>query len=247
MKQIRLIALAVSCLLAAGCATQTQKTPGDPFERVNRVTHGFNEVVLDVTRPIARGYRKIAPQFVETGVSNFMDNLSYPTVFVNDFLQGKVSLGFRDTGRFLINTTLGLAGFFDPASAMGLEENDEDFGQTLGKWGVGPGPYLVLPLLGPSTVRDGFGRIVDQGTDPLTYIERDRIRYTIAGVGFLDTRTRLLDAEAALEGAFDKYALMRSAYLQQREYLIHDGNVPEESLDEDWLEEAEKEAGLEEE
>lgn len=245
MNRTLTVALALCCLLVTGCAsTPSGRTdPRDPFERVNRAVFRFNDAVdRTVARPVARAYRRVTPDPVETGVSNFMDNITYPIVIVNDLLQGKFAAAARDTGRFLLNTTLGVAGVFDPATAVGLEENDEDFGQTLGVWGVPPGPYLMLPLLGPSTVRDGIGRIADEYSDPRNYIERDAVRYSILALRVVDTRARLLDADAALDRAFDRYAFVRNAYLQRREYLVRDGDVPEESIEDELLKELEEES-----
>lgn len=245
------VLLALACLACAGCATQPvgQPDPRDPLERINRVTFAFNDT-LDraVARPLARTYRNVAPRFVRTGVANFMDNAGYPVVLVNNLLQGKLVPAASDAGRFLLNTTLGLGGLLDPATAAGLPRHEEDFGQTLGRWGVSPGPYLMVPFFGPYTLRDGFGALVDEFADPRTYIERDRVRYGLWAVRALDARTRLLDAEQVLERAYDRYGIIRSVYLQRREYLVRDGEVPEESLeDDDWVEEAEREASEEEE
>ncbi len=204
-----------------GCAAlppNTQTDPRDPFERVNRATFAFNDA-LDrrVARPIATGYRRVTPDAVETGVSNFFSNAAYPTVLVNNLLQGKLKDALNDTGRLLLNTTLGLGGLLDPASAAGLARNDEDFGQTLGRWGVASGPYVMLPLLGPYTLRDGFGSLADEFTEPRQYLSDD---------------ARLLDADALLAQAGDRYVLVRSAYLQRREYQVLDGDVPfEEPVD----------------
>ena len=248
MSRFTCAATALACLTLIGCAAQpvTQRDPRDPFERFNRATYAFNDAVdRTVAKPVARTYRRITPRVVQTGVSNFMDNIGYPVVIANDLLQGKLKAALRDTGRLLLNTTLGVGGLFDPATAAGLHENDEDFGQTLGVWGVRSGPYLVLPFLGPSTVRDAFGSVADQFADPRTYIENETVEWSIQILRVIDRRARLLDAEAALAGAFDRYALIRNAYLQRRRYLVTDGEVPEDPADEEWLEEAEKEAGIE--
>ncbi|HYI87887.1 MAG TPA: VacJ family lipoprotein, partial [Burkholderiales bacterium] len=158
-------------------------------------------------------------------------NLNTVPTAINDVLQGKMREAGRDSARFLLNSTLGLGGLFDPASAAGLENNDEDFGQTLGKWGVKSGPYVMLPILGPSTVRDIFGRGVDQFTYPVNYLEDDSTRYFIRGVDFLDLRAGLLDLDAQLERSYDRYAFVRNAWLQRREYQVKDGNVEDDSLE----------------
>lgn len=247
MSRLACAITALACLMLVGCATQpvTKKDPRDPFERFNRATFAFNEAVdRAVARPVARAYRRVTPDVVEKGVSNFMDNLGYPVVIANDLLQGKFVRALRDTGRLLLNTTLGVGGLFDPATAAGLAKNDEDFGQTLGVWGVPSGPYLVLPFLGPSTVRDGFGTVADQFADPRTYIKDDTVQWSIQALRLVDARARLLSLDATLEETFDRYSFIRNAYLQRRLYLVTDGKSAGEAADEDWLEEAEKEAGL---
>jgi phospholipid-binding lipoprotein MlaA len=238
MTRIARALLALVCASVMGCAATSATRPDarDPFERVNRATFRFNDAVdRAVLKPAAKGYQRIAPQFVETGVGNFMDNLGYPVVLVNDLLQGKFRPALNDTGRLLLNTTLGIGGLLDPASAAGLDKNDEDFGQTLGKWGVSSGAYVVLPFLGPSTVRDGFGLAVDQFADPRTYIEEDKIRLPIQGLRIIDRRARLLSLEETLNQAYDRYAFLRNAYLQRREYVVADGTVEDEPLDEEAL------------
>jgi phospholipid-binding lipoprotein MlaA len=222
------VVLAACALLLSGCATvpSGKPDPRDPWEGFNRASYKFNDA-LDraIAKPAAKGYKKVTPRVVRTGVSNFISNLGTITTVVNDVLQGKMKQAGQDSGRFLLNSTLGLAGLFDPASAAGLERNSEDFGQTLGKWGVKSGPYLMLPILGPSTVRDTVGRIPDQFTYPVNYLEDDSTRYIIRGVDFLDLRAGLLDLDAQIEKSYDKYAFIRNAWLQRREYQVTDGNV----------------------
>jgi phospholipid-binding lipoprotein MlaA len=213
-------------LLVTGCATapNAKRDPRDPFERVNRVTYRFNDAVdRAVLKPVAKGYKKVTPQFVRTGVSNFFDNLDQPTVIISDLLQAKFKPALSDTGRFVINTTVGIGGLLDPATAAGLDKNDEDLGQAFGKWGIGPGPYLVIPLLGFSDVRDGIGSIGEIYTNPNYYVERDAWKYSINGLGLIDMRAGLLDTEQALQNTFDKYAFIRNVYLQRREYQVTDG------------------------
>lgn len=214
-------------LLVAGCvAPPAKKDPRDPFERVNRATFKFNDA-LDraVLRPVAKGYKKVTPSFVQTGVSNFFSNLEQPRVIVSDLLQAKFKPAASDTGRFLLNTTIGLGGLLDPATAAGLDKNDEDLGQAFGKWGIGPGPYLMVPFFGPSTVRDGIGRIGQVYIHPLHYVENDAWRYSLEGLGVIDTRVGLLETDQALASAYDRYAFIRNAFLQRREYQVTDGNV----------------------
>jgi len=221
-------------LLLTGCATlpSGKADARDPLERFNRSAFKFNDA-LDraIAKPVAKGYKKITPQFIRTGVSNFISNLGGITTIVNDTLQGKMGQAGRDSSRFLLNTTVGLAGLFDPASKAGLEHNDEDFGQTLGKWGVKSGPYLMLPILGPSTVRDTFSRIPDQFTYPMNYLEDDSTRFLVRVVDFVDLRAGLLDLDAQIERSYDRYAFVRNAWLQRREFQVTDGNVPDESME----------------
>jgi phospholipid-binding lipoprotein MlaA len=227
-------------LLVSGCAAPpAKKDPRDPFERVNRATYKFNDAVdRAVLKPVAKGYKKVTPGFVQTGVSNFFSNLEQPTVIISDLLQAKFKPAFSDTGRFLMNTTIGLGGLLDPASAAGLDRNDEDLGQAFGKWGIGPGPYLMVPLFGPSDLRDGIGSIGQVYTDPVHYVERDAWRYSINGLGVINLRAGLLETDQALANTFDKYAFIRNAYLQRREYLVTDGAVTP-SIDEEPLEDPE--------
>jgi phospholipid-binding lipoprotein MlaA len=194
----------------------------DPLEPFNRKIFAFNqEVDRLVLKPVAQGYEYILPRFVRTGINNFFDNLLYPTVFVNQFLQGKFRLAVQDFGRFAINSTMGIGGLFDVASEVGLMEHDEDFGQTFGVWGMTPGPYLVVPLWGPSTLRDGIGEVAGLYTNPMFYLEDETTRYVAFGLSLIDTRAELLGAEKLLSG--DEYLFMRDAYLQRRDFLINDG------------------------
>jgi phospholipid-binding lipoprotein MlaA len=224
-----------ACQWLAGCAAVPagKPDPRDPWERINRASFKVNDA-LDraVLRPVARSYVKVAPRPLRMGVSNFFDNLETVTTLVNDTLQGKFRAAGHDTARLLLNSTLGLGGLFDPATDAGLDKNDEDFGQTLGKWGVSSGPYVMLPLLGPTTVRDGFGRIPDTFTDPSHYLEDDSTRYTITAVELVDMRAGLLDLDEQLNESFDRYAFVRNAWLQRREYKVKDGDVEAPSLDE---------------
>ena len=227
----------------AGCATVPPgrtPDPRDPLERVNRGTFAFNQA-LDkaVLRPVVRGYRKVTPKLVRQGISNFFDNAAYPAVIVNDLLQAKFKPAFQDTGRFLMNTTLGVAGLMDVASDAGLDRNNEDFGQTLGKWGLPPGPYVMVPFLGPYTFRDGFGALADEFAEPRHYLEDDSTRYELWAAGQLDRRANLSEADAILDRAGDPYAFVRSAYLQRRQYLVTDGAEPAEEPLEDPLEDPE--------
>jgi phospholipid-binding lipoprotein MlaA len=214
----------------AGCAT-TGGNPHDPLEGYNRAMFGFNDG-LDraIIRPVASGYKKVMPEIARTGVSNFFSNLRDIWIGVNNVLQGKVGAGASDFGRFALNTTVGVLGLIDVASNAGLEKHNEDFGQTLGRWGVGSGAYVVLPILGPSTVRDGLSLlVVDWHGDPLWYVRNIATRNELMGVRLVDTRANLLDiSRLAEEASLDNYAYVRDAYLQRRRSLIYDGNPPPE-------------------
>lgn len=222
--------LGVASFMAAvgftGAVTAQEQQVNDPLEGMNRAVHGFNEVVdKAVFKPLAQGYRFIAPDFVEEGVSNFFDNLFYPTTIINQFLQGKFETGVQDFTRFALNTTLGIGGLFDVASQGGLKEHKEDFGQTFGVWGMGTGPYLVLPFWGPSNVRDGVGSVAGLYTNPIHYVEDDTAKYSLLAMSIIDTRAEMLKAEELITG--DKYLFMRDAYLQRRQFMVNDKKVEE--------------------
>jgi phospholipid-binding lipoprotein MlaA len=219
-------------LLLSGCVTlppNAPRSPQDPYERWNRGVYRFNDAIdRAVLKPVARGYQKALPQPVRTGIGNFLANLETPTVMFNDALQGKPKAALADLGRFLLNTTAGLGGLLDPASMAGIPRNDEDFGQTLGKWGVHAGPYIELPLLGASDLRDGPAKIVDVFTYPPTYAKNAWLSYGIWGVYLVDTRAGLLSLDKTVQQAFDPYVLIRDAYLQRRAYLISGGKAADD-------------------
>ncbi|MGQ0523345.1 MAG: MlaA family lipoprotein [Betaproteobacteria bacterium] len=219
-------------ILLGGCASTGN--PRDPLEPVNRGIYTFNEAVdTTLLKPAAELYRGLVPRLVRTGVSNFFSNINDVIVALNNLLQGKVTNAASDTGRVVVNSTIGLLGLFDAATPLGLPKNNEDFGQTLGWWGVGDGPYIVLPIFGPSNVRDTFGLIVDTLTDPISYIEPTRDRNIVMGVRAVNRRSELLEASKILEtAALDPYQFVRDAYLQRRRNLIHDGNPPRDKDDE---------------
>jgi len=212
-------------LLLYGCATLppgTTRSPRDPWERMNRTTYKFNDG-LDraILRPVARGYHRALPQFAQTGVSNFLTNLAYPRVMLNDLLQGELRAFGSDTARLVLNTTLGIGGLLDPATAAGLDRNDRDFGQTLGKWGAGSGPYVVLPFFGPSDVRDSFGKLGEYLADPRTYLIRNPwVTWPLWGLDAVNIRVGLLPLDAAVDSAYDPYALVRNVYLQRRDFRV---------------------------
>ncbi len=240
------VSLPPLCLLVlCGCATLppgSKRDPRDPWERLNRTSYQFNDV-LDraIVKPVAKGYTHL-PGPVQSGVHNFFDNLEYPIVIVNDLLQGKVRPFFSDIGRFLFNTTVGLGGLFDPATPAGLEKNNRDFGQTLGKWGVPKGPYIVVPVFGPYDLRDGFGAAtVDTLANPRTYTSFwvNAGLWAIRGV---DRRSRLLPLDQTLRSAYDPYAFVRNAYLQNRDFMVRGGqSQSEEEQEQKLMEEAAQE------
>lgn len=209
-------------LLGTGCAHSPPDDPLDPLESVNRVVYSFNtKVDKYALRPVAKGYTKVVPSPVRKGVNNFFSNLFYPRVAVSNFLQGKFRNGFSDTGRFLVNTTIGIVGIFDVATPMGLPRHREDLGQTFGVWGIGPGWYLMLPLYGPSTNRDFVGRIGDGYLSPLAYADRD-VQMAAAVVYAVDVRSQFLGVDQVIEDAFDPYLFVRGAYLERREARVRD-------------------------
>jgi phospholipid-binding lipoprotein MlaA len=213
-----------------GCAT-VGGNPDDPLEGYNRAMFSFNDSVdKAVLKPVATGYKKVMPEVARTGVSNFFANLGDVWIGINNILQGKVGPGVSDFGRFAINTTMGIAGLFDVASGAGLEKHNEDFGQTLGRWGIGSGAYVVLPLLGPSDVRDGLSLlVVDWHGDPLWYVRNIPTRNELVAAHYVDQRANLLDVSQLMEeAALDRYVYVRSAYLQRRRSLVYDGNPPRE-------------------
>ncbi|HEY7771986.1 MAG TPA: VacJ family lipoprotein [Marinagarivorans sp.] len=214
--------------LTLGCASTPPNDEKDPWEGANRAVFEFNEK-LDawVAKPVAKGYRFIAPSFVETGVDNFFDNfLEVPNV-LNRLLQGKWKEAGHDGSRLFLNTFAGLGGLVDVATEVGIEKNQkEDFGQTLQVWGVPKGPYVVLPVLGPSTVTDAAALPVNWYSNPRTYIPGEPLRYAITGLDYTNLRASLLDAEGLVNG--DKYLFYREAYLQNREFLVKDGAVEDD-------------------
>lgn len=216
----------LSALALTSCASSSSGNSTDPFESYNRTMYAFNDFLdRNLLKPVANAYTTVVPDPVETGIANFYGNLRYPLVTVNQFLQGKPEQGFRDGSRFVINSTVGIAGFFDPATAMGLQSNEEDFGQTFARWGIGSGPYIVLPVLGPATFRDGTGRLVHAFSTYIpAYIEDIPVRNSVIALDFVNDRAQQLGAEAMITGP-DPYIFVREAYLQRREYLISDREV----------------------
>jgi len=225
MHQFKLIMLLLAFTIT-GCAS-TATNPQDPYEGWNRKVYSFNKVLdKTIARPLAVGYKAVTPDFVESGVSNVFSNLEDIPNFLNNLLQGKPGDSVSDLARFLVNSTLGIAGLWDPASSMGLEKHDEDFGQTLATWGVGDGPYMMLPLIGPSTLRDTFTLPVDSRTNLINQIDHIRTRNQINLIELMDKRAGLFSYEEQLESATDEYAFIRDIWLQNRKYKILDGDIP---------------------
>jgi phospholipid-binding lipoprotein MlaA len=224
----------VSLVLVSGCAsTQDDRDPRDPWEGVNRGVYRFNETFDEwLARPVARTYVKVLHEEIRVRIGNFFSNLADPLIGVNNFLQGKFTDGVNDWARFAFNSTFGLLGIHDVASEWGYEKHNEDFGQTFGRWGAGPGPYLILPLLGSSTLRDGLGTGVDMYTDPMGEIRPINLRNSLIVARATNLRADLLEASRILEeAALDKYVFQRDAYLQRRRSLVYDGRPPREKLE----------------
>ena len=222
MKVNKLVYLLSILFLSSYVFTET-----DPLKNLNQKTHNLNQTLdLQVASPVARFYKRITPDFIEIGVTNFTQNVEDLSIGVNNILQGKIKSGFSDLGRFALNSTIGIAGFLDIATDMGLEKHDEDFGQTLAVWGVPDGPYLVLPGLGPSTMRDTLAMIPDAFLTPLWLIDHDRTSYSLTAIDLIDTRARYLGLESVVIG--DEYLFYRDAYLQSRQFEIKDGEIEDD-------------------
>jgi len=207
----------------------------DPFEPVNRAIFRFNEVADKyVARPVAKGYQFITPTVVRTGITNFFDNINYPIDIVNAVLQGKFRQAGLDTSRLIINSTVGIFGFMDPATDVGLVRHDEDFGQTLGVWGVPEGPYVMLPFFGPYTMRSGVGFVADAYVSPQTWLFSSSVQSKVNILWMIHRRSSLIGIDKEVQRAFDPYAFVRDAYMQNREYLLHDGNPPEQNFEFDF-------------
>jgi phospholipid-binding lipoprotein MlaA len=217
--------------LLQGCSTVGAKTAGqrlDPWENWNRKVFTFNERLDEqVLKPVATGYSAVVPRPVRSGVDNFFGNAADAWSAVNNFLQGKVANGLHDVIRFGTNTVFGLAGVLDVATEFGLDHQYEDFGQTLGHWGVGQGAYIVWPLLGPSSLRESFAMPLDRAATPAAFINDGTVRWELTGLQIINTRANLLGASKVLDDiALDKYTFVRDAYLQRRRSLVFDGDAP---------------------
>lgn len=234
MMTLRPLWLASCCVLFLnGCAHTPSYEPQDPLEPLNRAIYQFNETAdRYVLRPVAKGYVAVTPSFMRTGVRNFLRNLVYPVTIVNQYAQGEVIDGSRDLGRFVVNSTIGVAGLIDVAQYWGMPAHVEDFGQTLGTWGIGEGWYLMLPLLGPSTNRDLVGTLLDAPLSPVYHVDNELFIYGYTAVDAVQLRADLLGADDLLYEQDDRYAFVRSAYLQRRKSAIRNGAPdPEDDLD----------------
>lgn len=230
MKQNLYRLLAFSLLLVSFSTTAQEQEQADPWQGFNRAMFNFNETLDEyVLLPVTKGYKAIAPEPVEKGVHNFFNNLDDVGVLINSLLQFKFEKAAHTTARLVANSIFGVAGLIDVATPMGFDKKDEDFGQTLGYWGVETGPYLVLPFFGPSNVRDGIGMIPDHYIDPLNDLDDDEAQLTLRVLRVIDTRAELMKAERLISG--DRYTFIRDAYMQRRAYLVSDGQTEAEFKD----------------
>lgn len=210
--------------LAAGCA----HSPNDPLEGYNRQAFYFTEAMDTVViKPVATGYHELLPDAVQTMVGNFFGNIADVWIAFNNFLQGRGDEGFSDVSRVMVNTFAGIGGLIDVASDAGLPKHNEDFGQTLGVWGVPAGPYFYIPILGPSTIRDTVAAPADYWFgDPITYIDNDTVKWSMVALRGISKRAELLDASTVIDdAAIDKYEFLRDAYLQRRQRMVHDKDL----------------------
>jgi phospholipid-binding lipoprotein MlaA len=229
MMRLRSAWLLAGVIGLSGCAS-TGAPRNDPWEGMNRAVFSFNEAVdRAVLKPVATGYQKVVPEFARTAIDNVFGNIGDAWSAVNHLLQAKPQQALEMGLRFSVNTVFGFGGVLDIATEAGLERRSEDFGQTLGRWGVGAGPYVVLPLLGPSTLRDTAGLPLDFQAQPAAFFNEPRDRYSIATLQIISTRAKLLSASQQLDNlALDKYSLLRDAFLARRRNQVYDGNPPEE-------------------
>ncbi|RDJ99200.1 MlaA family lipoprotein [Paraburkholderia lacunae] len=225
VRAFQVATLAAAAATLAGCTTVQTPTKGDPLEGLNRTIFTVNDKLDQYAlKPVAKGYVFITPQPVRDSVTNFFSNIGDVYIAANNLLQLKITDGVEDIMRIVINTVFGVGGLFDVATLAKLPKHDNDLGLTLGHYGVPPGPYLVLPLFGPSTVRDAVGSIGNYYVNPLSYIDPPGLSWALYGLNVINTRANLLNAGEVLEGAaLDKYSFVRNAYLQRRQYLLSDG------------------------
>ncbi len=222
----RMVAIAALCLVAQASLA------ADPWEKVNRPVFSFNDWTdRHVLRPVAKGYTKVVPRFLRRGIGNIFDNVGTPAVALNQLLQGKPRASLSDTGRFLVNTTLGLGGIFDVATEVGLAEHEEDFGQTFGVWGIDSGNYVMIPFRGSSNVRDTVGLVLDTVVNPLRLISPTETRAAVVALSVVDLRAELLSVDQLVVG--ERYVFFRDAYEQRRDFLISDGVLDDDAFGDD--------------
>ncbi|MFT7472000.1 MAG: phospholipid-binding lipoprotein MlaA [Kiritimatiellia bacterium] len=223
IKQSAALLLLLCVFVTSPATAQTDDPWRETNERLFRLNDYFDQLIV---RPVAAGYTLFIPRIARQGIGNFFSNIDDINVLVNDLLQLKLDAAMNDSGRLLVNSTLGFAGVLDVASGFGLYKNEEDFGQTLGHWGVGSGPYVMLPVFGASNVRDSFGLVLDTLFNPIQYHDEESLRLTMFLVKETDSRSGLLALDELITG--DRYLFVREAYVQRREYLVTDGQVEDE-------------------
>ena len=230
-QRIKLTALLLTIFILPGCASH-QVTNQDPYESMNRVTFKINEKLdNNLIKPVATAYANAAPDYVRTRVTNFFENVNYLNVILNDFLQGKLDQGLSDVSRVIFNSTIGIGGIFDVSTPLGFPKNDEDVGQTLAVWGLPQGGYLNIPMSGPNTVRNAPNIVATSILNPLNYTT-SVVLWPLSIIQIINTRANFLEASNVIdEIAIDPYTFIREAYLQQRQSLIHDGNIPNQALE----------------
>lgn len=227
MSPLNKVLIVLVLLISGLCTSSIQAQSIDPWRDANERVFAFNDFFDQIlVRPVAATYTTFVPRMARQGIGNFFSNINEINVFVNDLLQLKFNDALSDSGRFFINSTLGIVGFIDVATGMGLEKNEEDFGQTLGAWGVGSGPYVVLPVFGSSNVRDSFGLVLDTLFNPIQYHDDAGVRMSLFVVEEIDTRASLLSLDELVSG--DRYLFFREAYVQRRDYLVNDGQIDDE-------------------
>jgi len=234
-KPIVTVVCALIITMLAGCAgnippaAKEDRAPSDPWEPLNRRIHNFNQGVDKISfKPLAKGYQRVLPETMQRGVNNFSKNLLGPLFIINNFLQGKFQRSLSETGRFLANSIWGILGLVDVGADLGMETYREDFGQTLAFWGVPNGPFVVVPILGPRTLRDATMIPLNFAADPVYYLDSDSARWAIYAIRAVDVRAKLFSVEALIADSYDRYLTIRESYLQRREFLIYDGEPPED-------------------
>jgi len=230
MSNLKKILIIITAIIIAGCATKTPDNPQDPFETYNRAMFGFNRSIDKwIIIPVAEVYDTILPNPAKTGVSNFFDNVMESSRIANDVLQFQIGWAIADTWRLIFNSTIGIGGLFDVATHFGLEKRTQDLGLTFAKWGAKNSPYFVIPILGPSTIRDGVGLFLDYWVTPYPYIDPWYLRWGLLSLHYVTIRADMLPTEDLINEAFDPYVFVRDAYLQRRAYLIEGAKEEEDT------------------